>query len=142
MSNLRLEDLMNLVAAMGTVQLRRTRFPGAGTPGLVGRPVRWEAELLVPGYRDAYGQPTMRAQGLDPLSVMQDLYDKAETYFASDESRADRARYEANYAREVAHWESLNDSNKRWGSRPRGAPYPDVRGPDAPSVEDEVFLRS
>lgn len=142
MSNMSLEDLMNALAHWGSVTVRRTRFPSAGSPHLKGRAVLWSAEVRIPGYQNEYGEPYFRFEGRDIQKAVEQCYDAAETYLFSDQGRADRKAAEDARESHNARVHRYNQNN--FGDsvgRPRLLPpiNPDVAGPNAPDIETETY---
>lgn len=140
-ANMQLDDLMDLLAAWGSLSLSRSRFPSAGSPHLKGRSVEWKCELRIPGYKTTYGEPRFETTGKTCRDAVEACYIKAEAYFSGPEGRAGRQAYLDEYAFYVERFEKAN-TYQRMGFdaiRHPGKLLPDVYAGEAPAIGDERF---
>lgn len=122
MKNMPLEDLLDLLAVAGSVELVRRKFPIAGSPNLVGKPVLWKCTLTLPGRlkEGSWICPSLDVEARSARDAAEACWQKLEAYRTSADAAAHRQTY-------LAHRD------------PQFEIYRDTLDPGQPPIEGDTF---
>lgn len=116
-SNMFLEDLLEILSRWGNPKVRKVSFERAASPSLVGRAPEWECEIDFPGYwHSGYGRSYVNARAPSAKEAAEKCLAAAEKFLGGEMGREARARYVSGYENDLRCHEQ--------GIRREGRPVP------------------
>lgn len=115
MSNMQLDDVLNILASVGTVSLRRIKNPVSATPGHTPHG-GWYCECDVPGYHhNGGGKPILTFAGDSAQAAALGCLASIEEYLASDLAAEQRARYVKSHTMYKSLWDNATSEQRHCG---------------------------